>query len=413
MKESEKITSIKDQRVAEARELSTAAGRRKRKKFLIEGEQALSWALDSGVHIEHVFTPDKPGLIEYIGVMRLIVSKNIPILQTTDGILKKITDTNYLIPLIGVGVLPEKENESADYGDFVLLVDGVEDHGNIGTIVRTARSFGIKTLLTSCSETDLFYRKTVDASRGKVFDIRFEQFASGSEAVSELKKRGYQVVATNPRAPVLQGAVKLEKKPLALVLGNETNGISEEILSLADITVQIPMSGPVESLNVGVAAGISVYELKIKLVIAMLVKMIRSTLGREINVSGKSIQMAMDSELKKICPFDSTQIIFMMILKCDEMMTLEQASKDTNSFGAELEALLAPLYNCGFICRHRNGGSNEIRITEKGEELLGGLWPVLEAAEEKILSGFSSKEREQLFDFLKRIQQNCSAMIEK
>jgi TrmH family RNA methyltransferase len=411
MAERDKITSIKDERVIEARELSTVAGRRRRGKFLLEGEQAMRWALDAGVRLEHIFVSDKPGFFESAAILPLLDSKGIPVYSVSEGILKKITDTNYVVPLVGVGKIHESKTISAEYGDFVLLLDGVEDHGNIGTIVRTARSFGIKTLVATGSDIDLFYRKTIDASRGKVFAIRLERFGSSREAITKLKRLGYQIVATSPRAPILQSAVKLERKPLALVLGNEKDGISENVLELADIMVQIPMNGSVESLNVGVAAGISVYELKIKLVIAMLVKYIRSTLGREINVASKTIQMALDAELQKVSSFTSEQIILLMILKCDETMTLEQAGKDTTAFGEELEELLEPLLNEAYILRREKDSDDRIEITEKGEQLLAELWPVIEAAEDKILAGFDEREKTELFDYLKRIQDNCISII--
>lgn len=407
--ERERITSIKDERVTEARELSSAAGRRRSGKVLLEGEEVLRWALDAGVRIEHIFVLDKPGFIESLKILPSLEAKGIPVLLATEGILKKITDTNYLMPIVGVGKLPAGDKETARYGDFVLLLDGVSDHGNIGTIVRTAGGFGVKTIFTTDAETDLFYRKTVDASRGRVFGMRLVRFRSPAEAAAELKNLGYQIVATSPHAVSLQSETKLERKPLALVIGNEADGISEELMNLADTTVQIPMSSGVESLNVGVAAGISVYELKLKLVIAMLVKYIRSTLGREVNVASKTIQMALDAQLQKICPFGSTQIILMMIMKCDGTMTLEQAGKDTAMFGEELEALLKPLLEGGHIRREGEGGRFE--VTEKGETLLGNLWPVIETAEDMILSGFEPEEKERLFGYLKRIQDNCVAMI--
>lgn len=408
MVERERILFIKDERVAEARELSTAAGRRRSGKVLLEGGEVLRWALDTGVRIEHVFVSDKPGFTESLDIITSLEAKGIPVLLATEGILKKITDTNYLVPVVGVGNLPVQDKETAKYGDFVLLFDHVSDHGNIGTIVRTAGGFGIKTIFTTDAETDLFYRKTVDASRGRVFGMRLARFGSAAEATAELKRLGYQIVATSPRAASLQSEAKLEKKPLALVIGNETDGISEELMNLADTTVQIPMSGGVESLNVGVAAGISVYELKLKLVIAMLVKYIRSTLGREVNVASKTIQMALDAQLQKICPFGSAQIILMMIMKCDGTMTLEQAGKDTAMFGEELEALLKPLLEGGYISKDSDGSRFE--VTEKGGQLLGNLWQVIETAEDMILSGFDPEEKEKLFGYLKRIQDNCVAM---
>ena len=97
---------------------------------------------------------------------------------------------------------------------------------------------------------------------------------------------------------------KFTDKPIALVIGNETDGVSGELLENADKIIQIPMQSHVESLNVGVAAGISIYELKLKQVIGMIENKIRATLGREINVTSMFIQQVLDKKLKKFrnCP---------------------------------------------------------------------------------------------------------------
>jgi TrmH family RNA methyltransferase len=169
------------------------------------------------------------------------------------------------------------------------------------------------------------------------------------------------------------------------------------------------MSSQVESLNVGVATGISVYEFKLKLVIAMLTQYIRTQLGREVNVAGKLIQMALDKELQAQSIFTSTQIILLMILKCDETMTLDQIGKDTATFGDERQQLLQPLLEGDYIRPVNDNPS--FHITDIGEQLLGQLWSIFEATEDKILQGFSEQEQKQLIDYLHRLQANCEAIV--
>jgi TrmH family RNA methyltransferase len=328
----------------------------------------------------------------------------------SEGILKKASGTRYLIPFVGVARL-DGEPLATPPGDFVIVLDGVQDHGNVGTIVRTARGFGIRDILATQEDFDLFYKKTIEASRGKVFEVRLRRFGSGQQTVDYLKRNGFQIVATSPYGSALQSTSQLQEKPLALVVGNETDGVSEEILQEADLVVQVPMRRGVESLNVGVATGISVYEFKFKLVMAMLTRYIRTTLGREVNVAGKLIQWALDEALKTTSKFDSTQVILMMVLKCDEVMPLEQVGKDTATFGDELGALLQPLFDEGHI-RYVDTARTSIQLTEKGAQLLGQLWGIVEATEDRVLEGFSDSERRQLFDFLGRIQSNCIEMVQ-
>lgn len=404
MNKLEEIHTIKDPRVIEARELASAAGRKAAGKCLLEGEQALTWALHSGWMVERVFCAASHAGLPLLSDLQ---QKGCQVCHASEGILKKISDTNYLIPLIGVARIPAENLRHRPQGDFVLVLDDVRDHGNIGTILRTAQAFGVREVVSTTGELDLFYRKMVDASRGTVFRTLLTPYASVSESIAALKAAGYQIVATSPYAPSLQSAARLQPRPVALVVGNETRGIDPLWVENADVVVQIPMSRQVESLNVGVAAGISIYELKWKLVMAMLINLIRSTLGRELNVTGKHVQLALDARLREVTPLNSTQVILLMVMKCDNAMPMEQAARDTSTFGEELQALITPLLAEGLVQQ----SDETLRLTEKGETTLAQLWGVVERSQEEILEGFSEAERGMLMEYLQRIQTNCAHIL--
>jgi TrmH family RNA methyltransferase len=312
-----------------------------------------------------------------------------------------------LVPVVGVARLVSDVPANIPAGDVVVVLDRVQDQGNVGTIVRTARAFGVRDLVSTCPDLDLFYKKTIDASRGTVFDARLRRYASGVAAIGALKAQGYQVVATSSYGRSVQALALLQEKPVALVVGNETTGVADDILAAADAVVQIPLSGPVESLNVGVAAGISVYELKMKVVLAMLVRHIRATLGREVSVAGTLIRQAFDAALRAVSDLTSAQVILLMQLACDEAMTPEQISRDTATSGVELEDLLRPLHVRGYIAVS-SLADGSIRVTGEGERALAALWPVVERSEERILAGFADDERAQLRAYLGRLQANCA-----
>ena len=166
-----------------------------------------------------------------------------------------------------------------------------------------------------------------------------------------------------------------------------------------------------ESLNVGVATGISVYELKVRMVLAMLVNYIRANLGREVNVTGKLIQQAFDAQLRRVSDLNSTQVILLMMLACDESIPEAQVARDTATFGDDLAALLAPLFARGLIARLPDAVPPAIRITEAGERTLAQLWSVVERADAAIVAGFSDAEKAQLHAFLQRIQANCANVM--
>lgn len=405
-----KISTIKDERIVEARELSSSSGRKKNHKILLEGEQIINWALTAGKEITHVFFC-KTNNTDYIFLDSLTKCK-IDCYEVSEGIIKKISNTKYVIPFLGVCNLEQNSVDDKSFGDLTIVLNNVVDHGNIGTIIRTAKAFGITDVVSTNPNFDAYFKKTIEASRGKVFDIQFNAFSSDIETVEILKKRGYQVIATSPHAPTIQSSIKLKDKPIALVIGNESEGISECIEKHADSLIQIPMSGSVESLNVGVATGISIYELKIKLVLTMLTRYIRSTLGREVNVTGKLIQRTFDVQLKKVSPFSSTQVILLMVLKCDELMTLEQISKDTATYGDELSLILKPLIDDDYI-QYSSPEQDKIQLTSDGERMIGELWNVVESSEERVLEGFTESEKKQLMLYLQKIQSNCTRILEE
>ncbi|TDO73410.1 TrmH family RNA methyltransferase [Halanaerobium saccharolyticum] len=394
-----RIEKLKNPLVQEARKLSRSKNRKKNNKIQLRGLEQLNWAKDSGLQIKSIFISKNEVPDKYKGF-------SAPIYQTSNGILKKITETNYLISCVGVA------EASSNYfnDDFVLLLDDVKDHGNIGTIIRTGKAYGINNYITTNKDFDPFFPKTIDASRGTSFKVNYKSYENAKKAVSDLKKNGYQVVATSPHGKSLQSMVNLNKKPIALVVGNESTGISNDVIEQADHIVQIPMYTEVESLNVGVATGISIYELRLKEALLMLSEKILDTIGREINVSSQLIKKAFNIKISesKITNLTGDQIIFLMVLKRESQINRGQVEKQFGYYDDHFKEFITPLYKDKFI----KNKYDEIEITEKGEELLAKLWPVIEKVENVILKGFTEKEKQHFKNYLDRIKNNCLRIME-
>jgi len=394
------ITSIKDEKVVEARLLQSVTHRQGAKKLLLEGIQHIEWALDSPCKMQYVFVHDKETKHPFIDKLKEL---KIAFYFASEGILKKVTDTSYLIPFVGVADFPQHQTKLED---LVVVLDGVSDFGNMGTIVRTAAAFGIREFISTESQ-DFFYKKTIDASRGTVFFSHLQHF-SGPEAIAKLKQKGYQIAVTTPHASVLQSFAKLEQKPIAVVFGNETHGVSQEVLDLADIKIQIPMSSAIESLNVGVAAGISLYELKIKWILTMLTKKIQESLGRHLYSASKWVRLVFDKKLKEVSPFNANQAIMMMILKCDERSDFSMLAEDAALFpSVDIQKELKPLLDTGMIVQREN----TLSLTEKGEEALAKIWPVHELAEQIAFKGISEEEKERFTNTIEKIYGNCGHVV--
>jgi len=394
------ITSIKDERVEEARTLQTAKGRLAAKKFLAEGEEQIQWTLGSPCRLQHIFAHDKQQAHPFVQKLR---KEKVPVYFVSDGISKKITDTSYLVPFVGVVNFPESASAKSD--DLIVVLDGVSDFGNIGTILRTAAAFGIREIASTDETQDFFYRKTIDASRGSVFSCRFRRYPSGIETIRQLKEQGYQIAVTTPHASVMQSFAKIEQKPIAIVFGNETNGASQEILENADIKIQIPMSGSMESLNVGVAAGISLYELKIKWVLTMLIKKIQESLGRHLSCASKWARLVFDSKLKEVSPFSANQAIMMMILKCDGTSDEQKLAQDAGVLEAKSE--IAPLVEQGIFLQK----GSILSLSEKGEEVIAKIWPVHELSEQIVFNDLSDEEKDTFVAIIEKIYKNCEKVI--
>lgn len=397
------ITSIKDERVIEARSLQTSAGRLVAQKFLLEGKEPILWSIGSPCQLQHVFAHDKEKNNSFIAKLN---DKKIPVYFVSDGILKKITDTSYLTPFVGVANFPVQLSNRKS--DLVVVLDGVSDFGNMGTIVRTAAAFGIKDFICTEDKQDFFYKKTIDASRGTVFSSHLQRFSSGTEAVQHLKRQGYQIAVTTPYNSVIQSFAQMEEKPVAIVLGNETHGVSQEVTDLADIKIQIPMSGAIESLNVGVAAGISLYEMKIKWVLMMLTKKIQESLGRNLYCASRWLRLVFDAKLKEVSPFNADQAIMMMILKCDGISNAEKLSQDAGlSPAVDVYSELNPLLSQGIMVQK----GNQLTLSEKGEEMIAKIWSVHELSEQIAFEGISEEERVNFVSTLEKFNKNCEKVV--
>ena len=206
-----RVTSLKDPKVVEARELTSARGRLRHAKALLYGIDQLEWARRETVRVERVFVVE-----DALDVVPGWVAESLPVLLVSDGVSKKITDTSYVVPLVAVAQAPSPETGAA--GDLALVIDDVCDAGNIGALVRTARGFGVRDIWSTTPDLDLTSRKAIDASRGLVLGAHLRRCASPQEAVALLRTAGYEIVVTSPHAPELQSRAQLSGRPLAVVV---------------------------------------------------------------------------------------------------------------------------------------------------------------------------------------------------
>lgn len=151
--------------------------------------------------------------------------------------------------------LPKELSELIASKQFVVVLDGIRDSGNVGTIVRTAEWFGVQLIISSDDSVDFYNPKVLRATMGSIFRIPHVEVESLPRAVANLKKSGFTVIGTAADAEHTLSEMSI-KPPLAVILGGEANGISTGILRSVDRMAAIKRKGNAESLNVAVAAGI-------------------------------------------------------------------------------------------------------------------------------------------------------------
>lgn len=230
------ITSLDNPKIKYLASFSKAKERKQEQKFIVEGKHLVDEAKKQNVLIEAYSIEEKEGYI-----------------QVSPSVMKKITNTNTLVSEIGLCKMLDKKELS----NKLLLLDGVQDPGNMGALMRSAKAFGFDTIVLGNGCVDIYNDKVIRSSQGAIFKLNFIN-AYLPDFIKSLKE--YSVYGTNVVHGISLENVKKSQK-MAIVLGNEGNGISKEVFDVIEKNIYIPMDDT-ESLNVSVAAGIIMYNLK-------------------------------------------------------------------------------------------------------------------------------------------------------
>ena len=236
-------TSIENKRIKEIKKLNNKKYRKETGLFIIESEHLIKEAYKNG-YLKELFLLENT---EY----KLNIETN----YVTEKVMKYITELDTIPNMVGIcNKIKEKE-----LGNKILVLDGIQDPGNLGTIIRSAVAFHTDTIVLGNNTVDLYNTKVLRASEGMIFNINIIE-KKLTEFIPKLKDMKFQIVGTK----VTNGKdiKELEKnKKICIIMGNEGKGISNEILNLCDDYIYIKMNNNCESLNVGVATSIILYEM--------------------------------------------------------------------------------------------------------------------------------------------------------
>ncbi len=238
------IGSLDNKKIKELRKLKDKKYRDKEKKYLVEGIHLVLEAYKKGDLLEIILGENED--------VDILVSK----VYVSNQILKSLSSLETPYKVIGVCKYP---NEDLELGDKLLILDGIQDPGNLGTIIRSSVAFNISTVVLGNNCVDLYNSKVIRACQGMNFHINIIR-RNLKDFITNIKKEDYYILGTNVNdGSDLKSISNLSK--YAIIMGNEGNGVSKEIQDMCDRNIYIKMNDKCESLNVAVATSIILYEL--------------------------------------------------------------------------------------------------------------------------------------------------------
>jgi len=253
------ITSLQNSRIKALKLLKKKSGREESGTYLIEGKRAVLDALTNGVHFECILIQDNflaklEDMLENADCDEFI--------QVSPEIIDTLSETSSPEGIIAQAKIAY--SEKPDYSKLkglVVLIDHLQDPGNLGTIIRTADAAGASAIILSNDCVDLYNSKTIRSTMGSIFNIPIFQEQELSNVIIALKNEGYLVYATS-----LNGEDFFQRKiaffdKTAIIIGNEGNGITENLIPLSSGVLTLPINGKAESINAAVAAGILIYNI--------------------------------------------------------------------------------------------------------------------------------------------------------
>lgn len=228
------------------------------RKFVVEGSKFIQSALDSGVALEAIYYEHSDDEFA-ASVLSNATKKGYRSYQLAGGTLNRIADTVTPQSVVAIASYIDVPMAELPLGSLIVVMAGVRDPGNAGTIIRSALASGASAVIFCDDCVDLYNPKTVRSSAGSLFAIPIAVADSFVEVADFLSKNGYLVVGTSSYADKSCWDLDLSGQ-VAIVVGNEGSGLDETTNLMLDMALRIPIDVNAESLNVGVAASILMFE---------------------------------------------------------------------------------------------------------------------------------------------------------
>jgi TrmH family RNA methyltransferase len=252
----EKITSLQNVLIKKVQALREARERLDMRMTIIDGAREIKRAFEAGIILTQVFYVK--GRQEVL--LKQLLAKNIESVEVSAKVLEKLAYGERhegIIAVIKTPLLSLKDLKLSKE-PLVVVLESLEKPGNLGAVLRTCDGVGVEAVLVCDPKTDVYNPNVIRSSTGTIFSIPVV-CGSSSEISSFLKSKKIKICASTPAATKSYTQADF-KGAWALVLGSESEGLSDFWLKLADLTVKIPMNGLADSLNVSISAAVILYE---------------------------------------------------------------------------------------------------------------------------------------------------------
>ena len=252
------ITSKDNELIKHIRKLKDKKYRDESNEYVVEGVKLVEEAVKENAKIKQIIVCEDTTRTYEIPTHIMLEIARYECISVSDkifNIITQVTNPQGIMAIIEKNI----EKETIDFSqDIIVMLDDVQDPGNLGTILRTVDSIGLNQIIVSKGTADAFNPKVVRSTMGAIFRLKIIESENLAQTIREIRKHHYKLVVTSLQTENSIYDIDFNKK--IIVIGNEANGVSKEIQEMADEKVKIPMLGKTESLNASVAAGIVMYE---------------------------------------------------------------------------------------------------------------------------------------------------------
>ena len=252
------ITSKDNELIKHIRKLKDKKYRDESNEYVVEGVKLVEEAVKENAKIKQIIVCEDTTRTYEIPTHIMLEIAKYECISVSDKIFNIITQVTNPQGIMAI-IEKNAQNAKIDYTqDIIVVLDDVQDPGNLGTILRTVDSIGLNQIIVSKGTADAFNSKVVRSTMGATFRIKIIEVENLAQAIKEMRKHHFKLMVTSLQTKNSIYDIDFYKK--IIVIGNEANGVSKEIQDMADEKAKIPMLGRTESLNASVAAGVVMYE---------------------------------------------------------------------------------------------------------------------------------------------------------